>query len=681
MRRWLFSIAIITALCGAVSAPGVTIHKDAFEPATVVLEDFSGTNNPASAMSKVTLNSITNGAATYTYEASGTPEGTITYGTLATPLDASLYPSMRIRMAVDRDGAGSGAVQIYPTPIGSAGNVSMTVTSGTDLKETSFDLSATTADGNGIRLDAFNYANDATEDQFQIDYIMADLGRTIGFEFNQNGDFNGALLRNVSSSNVTDGVLAATAATGDPQIEFIVGGAPTINADIYKFVQIRMKGVAGDTISLFWNTVAKGSVTPSVTIDSSAESDGNYHTYLLDFSSETNWTGKVTTFRVDPSTTAAAAFEVDYVRFMEVLPSRTPEILFFDDFDDTVDNNPTNPAARATGTLADSVKYYVSGLTTNGEVAVTNGLLDWTGTNGANGDLEAAAANGTQNLQLSSIAGVNSAFDWGPYVTGKTYIISFTYRSAWSNPLNFGLSDTPTTGSWNADGVATYDYAFGAYGSNWQSGSDGVSSNSPSVTADTEYEIEVTINEADGLAEARVNGVLIVTRSINFENTGRYMTFGEPTRYGGYIDNLKISVIPSDAEEAVEPGFAQWAADNSLTGDDALTSADPDEDGMDNLLEYALGGNPQVNDAAALQPALMAMSDGGTNWFYYIQSRRTDDEALSYTVTLDDDLVAAPAGVTNAPIGQSAEVDGFTTFTNRTDLDKHEFFMLKVQKD
>jgi hypothetical protein len=137
-------------------------------------------------------------------------------------------------------------------------------------------------------------------------------------------------------------------------------------------------------------------------------------------------------------------------------------------------------------------------------------------------------------------------------------------------------------------------------------------------------------------------------------------------------------VILSAAEKT---GFDQWAADYRLTGDDALSSADPDEDGMDNLREYAFGGDPNADDAAALQPVLMAVNEDGTDWYYYIQRRRTDDESLSYVVMLADDLVNAAAAMPNAPIGQSAEVDGFTTFTNRTDLNDHAFFTITVMRN
>ena len=41
-------------------------------------------------------------------------------------------------------------------------------------------------------------------------------------------------------------------------------------------------------------------------------------------------------------------------------------------------------------------------------------------------------------------------------------------------------------------------------------------------------------------------------------------------------------------------------------------------------MESALGGNPTNDDAAAVKPAVSAMEDGGTNWFYQVHNRLSD---------------------------------------------------------
>lgn len=57
---------------------------------------------------------------------------------------------------------------------------------------------------------------------------------------------------------------------------------------------------------------------------------------------------------------------------------------------------------------------------------------------------------------------------------------------------------------------------------------------------------------------------------------------------------------------AITPAFATWAAAQGLTGNAALASADPDGDGLPNLVEFALGGDPLAADTAQLQPQLTA---------------------------------------------------------------------------
>ena len=217
-------------------------------------------------------------------------------------------------------------------------------------------------------------------------------------------------------------------------------------------------------------------------------------------------------------------------------------ILFMDDFDHNDSTSITDPAARAAGTLSNTVKYNVTGVTAADEVAVTNGLLDWTGVSDSDGQVP---ANGNQKWTFRTTPGGATHLNWAPHVAGLHYEIRFTYRSAWSHPLTFGLSDDGQGGNWNADAEGDYDFAFGAYGSHWQSGEDGSSQNHGGASRDTEYDVVLKIDEAGGTAAAWVDGTLRTTRSIDFENAGRYFSFGEPTLYGGYIDNFTVSLFPS----------------------------------------------------------------------------------------------------------------------------------------
>jgi hypothetical protein len=107
----------------------------------------------------------------------------------------------------------------------------------------------------------------------------------------------------------------------------------------------------------------------------------------------------------------------------------------------------------------------------------------------------------------------------------------------------------------------------------------------------------------------------------------------------------------------------------------AITN-DYEQDGMDNLLEYALGGNPTNDDAATIMPTASAGNDG---WFYYVHDERTDDDSLNYTVKLKDNLVYGEWTTTGVVFhGESAKTDSFKSVTNRTDVNSAEFLRLEV---
>jgi hypothetical protein len=83
------------------------------------------------------------------------------------------------------------------------------------------------------------------------------------------------------------------------------------------------------------------------------------------------------------------------------------------------------------------------------------------------------------------------------------------------------------------------------------------------------------------------------------------------------------------------PGsYALWASDHEVGAMDE----DFDKDGLDNLVEYALGGNPTKANDADIRPSLMKTDDG----WHYVYRRRLDPAAagLSYTVETSTSLAS-----------------------------------------
>lgn len=101
--------------------------------------------------------------------------------------------------------------------------------------------------------------------------------------------------------------------------------------------------------------------------------------------------------------------------------------------------------------------------------------------------------------------------------------------------------------------------------------------------------------------------------------------------------------------------YAEWISDYSVGSQTNLTD-DFDGDLMDNLVEYGLGGNPEIDDAADILP--VSYMDAASNLFAYVYSRRlgADILGLTYTVERDTDLVATPEGWTTNGVTEASAV-------------------------
>jgi hypothetical protein len=99
------------------------------------------------------------------------------------------------------------------------------------------------------------------------------------------------------------------------------------------------------------------------------------------------------------------------------------------------------------------------------------------------------------------------------------------------------------------------------------------------------------------------------------------------------------------------------------------------------MMEYALNGDPTLNDAASVKPA--THSDG--SWFVHVHTERVGDASLSYAVELDQnaDLPGASWATNGIEwVADSAVSGDYKSVTNRTDAtDAQEFIRLQVEKN
>ena len=131
---------------------------------------------------------------------------------------------------------------------------------------------------------------------------------------------------------------------------------------------------------------------------------------------------------------------------------------------------------------------------------------------------------------------------------------------------------------------------------------------------------------------------------------------------------------------SIDP-YLNWENRYELSGSDAGQLANPDEDALNNLSEYALGGNPTNGTVAA--GILPALGNVDRSVFEYIHRRRTNhvELGLSYWVERNTNLVSGTWTTNGVSIsGTTAAETGFETVTNyiSTSVEDEQFVRLNI---
>ncbi|MFM8655405.1 MAG: hypothetical protein ACKODZ_11895, partial [Verrucomicrobiota bacterium] len=113
--------------------------------------------------------------------------------------------------------------------------------------------------------------------------------------------------------------------------------------------------------------------------------------------------------------------------------------------------------------------------------------------------------------------------------------------------------------------------------------------------------------------------------------------------------------VPVTVNPSLTP-IESWGSGFGLSGSSAGANADPDGDGVANLTEYALGGNP-TQAAGRLGPSVSTTNTNGTNWLRFAYRARTNDAALVIQPVFKVNLTEtnwSTNGVVQKVSGQSA---------------------------
>ena len=152
-------------------------------------------------------------------------------------------------------------------------------------------------------------------------------------------------------------------------------------------------------------------------------------------------------------------------------------------------------------------------------------------------------------------------------------------------------------------------------------------------------------------------------------------------------DGKQLATVCPDGQDRIQiydivstTPFSTWMKDHGLSGSDAVSTNDYDGDGLDNLYEFGLGGDPTNFANLGFSPIYGVGEDAGTNWMTYIYPRRSDPESgISYHLELNTNLVTGVWINGGYDIMGIGTIDSdFDTATNRIPVDEEDELFLRL---
>ncbi|MCF7818548.1 MAG: hypothetical protein K9M54_11775, partial [Kiritimatiellales bacterium] len=305
------------------------------------------------------------------------------------------------------------------------------------------------------------------------------------------------------------------------------------------------------------------------------------------------------------------------------------------------------------------------------------------------------------DAQESYLSGTAAGFDQGPYsftaqmasgapvADGAVFTVDMRSRRDGSGKYNGirlknenGANSVSLRWSGTADGVSgKLDYWTGA----WTFITNGIflPNQAAAFTEGLATDQLVVRMGATGY-DVEVNGVVLLTGASyqNVPTTINSVQFfgdgGTNSLAGAWYDTVTVQ---SALQEGWGPtGFAAWA--DGWGVNIGAEPADADHDGLSNLYEYGLGGDPTNPADRGLSPEFSLLEVGGSNWLAYIHPQLADpNRGLDYHLELNTNLLLGVwANGGYLVLGTNSPGGAFDYVTNATPtVENHKYIRLIIQ--
>jgi fibronectin type 3 domain-containing protein len=139
-------------------------------------------------------------------------------------------------------------------------------------------------------------------------------------------------------------------------------------------------------------------------------------------------------------------------------------------------------------------------------------------------------------------------------------------------------------------------------------------------------------------------------------------------------ESTRSAEVSATPNASATEGYDRWASDHGV----GAGSADDDSDGMNNLYEYAMGGNPTNPAMHGTLPVFSKSAKG----FVYVYPQRSNDTGLTYTVETTTNLISGSwsnTGYTVTGTNVTGETLNFVTNDVST-VENDTFIRLKIEQ-